>query len=86
MAFAGTPAIGEQDTPRRARVMCMREATTAEGSENVAPDDSVAMWFDLHVDDLFRYTSRRVGGDAARDVVSETFASLRPAGAARARR
>lgn len=73
MAFAGKPAIGEQDTPRRARVMCMREATTAEGSENVAPDDSVAMWFDLHVDDLFRYTSRRVGGDAARDVVSETF-------------
>ena len=51
----------------------MHEATTAEGSEKPTSDDTVAIWFDLHFDDLFRYASRRVGGDAARDVVSETF-------------
>ena len=51
----------------------MHEATTAEGSETPPSDDVVATWFDLHVDDLFRHASRRVGGDAARDVVSETF-------------
>ena len=51
----------------------MHKATTAEGSEKPTTNDPVAMSFDLHVDDLFRYASRRVGGDAARDVVSETF-------------
>ena len=33
----------------------------------------VARWFDEYVDVVYRYASRRVGGDLARDVVSETF-------------
>lgn len=42
-------------------------------SPTAAQAELVGQWFDEHVDALYRYISRRVGDDLARDVVSETF-------------
>jgi RNA polymerase sigma factor (sigma-70 family) len=44
----------------------------APGPDDVARD-TVAGWFDRHVDTIHRYVARRAGDDVALDVTAETF-------------